>query len=219
MISQLVLLSCIPKFWQPFCKIKFHRSNFNCRKPFSVLFSIIPKFILQNVITKSLSFMQILFFSILTSRDYYGQGLAETLSTVIGHVSNLHSNQWTWSGFIRSIQSRYMNSMCLYGINSDWGSKDIDRKVGVYVENHGIHSSELLFHNHGSRLITWSSILWFLMMLFILCILSFILLIFDKSLLCYWIADWYLLQFSHSHLYCLLIHYISPYDILRYSMD
>ena len=49
------------------------------------------------------------------------------------------------------------------------------------VENHGIRSSELLFHNHGSRLITWSSILWFLMTLFILCILSFILFIFDKS--------------------------------------
>ena len=27
------------------------------------------------------------------------------------------------------------------------------------VENHGIHSLELLFHNHGSRLITWFSIL------------------------------------------------------------
>ena len=87
------------------------------------------------------------------------------------------------------------------------------------VENHGIHSSELLFYNHDSRLVTWSSILWFLMTLFILCILSFILLIVDKSLLCYWIVDWYSLQFSHSCLYCLLIHYISFHDILWYSMD
>ena len=87
------------------------------------------------------------------------------------------------------------------------------------IENHDICSSELLFHNHGSRLITWSSILWFLMTLFILCVLSFILLIFDKSSLCYWIADWYSLQFSHSCLYCLLIHYISFHDILQYSMD
>ena len=89
----------------------------------------------------------------------------------------------------------------------------------VVVENHGIHFSELLFHNHGSRLIIWSSILWFLMTLFILCVLSFILLIFDKSLLCYWIADWYSLQFSHLCLYCLLIHYILFHDNLRYCMD
>ena len=87
------------------------------------------------------------------------------------------------------------------------------------VENHGICSFEFLFYNHGSRPITWSSILWFLVMLFILCILSFILLIFDKSLLCYWIADWYSLQFSHSCLYCLLIHCILFHDILWYSMD
>ena len=47
----------------------------------------------------------------------------------------------------------------------------------------------------------------------------FILLIFDKSSLCYWIADWYSLQFSHSCLYCLLIHYILFHNILWYFMD
>ena len=99
-------------------------------------------------------------------------------------------------------------------------NKRIEEMLYIYRDIHHHHninieeecwescicSSELLFYNHGSRPITWSSILWFLMMLFILCILSFILLIFDKSSLCYWIADWYSLQFSHSCLYCLLIH-------------